>query len=144
MQFLGTPTTCVSCHQVNYNVAPNHVASRYPTTCDGCHTTVTWNAANLGAANHPVAPIALTGVHSANLINCTQCHTTTPYSSVQTACVACHQAAYNGAKDPDHVAAKFSTDVYGLSRTRGRLARREVRPPDRSRGPHRGAQLRTW
>jgi Zn finger protein HypA/HybF involved in hydrogenase expression len=117
MQFLGTPTTCVSCHQTNYNVAPNHVASRYPTTCDGCHTTVTWNAANLGAANHPVAPIALTGVHSANLINCTQCHTTTPYSSVQTACVACHQTAYNGAKDPDHVAANFPTtctDCHGL------------------------------
>ena len=117
MQFLGTPTTCVSCHQTNYNVAPNHVASRYPTTCDGCHSTVAWNAANLGAGNHPVAPIALTGVHSANLINCTQCHTTTPYSSVQTACVACHQTAYNGAKDPDHVVANFPTtctDCHGL------------------------------
>ena len=117
MQFLGTPTTCVSCHQMNYNVAPSHVASRYPTTCDGCHSTVAWNAANLGAGNHPVTPIALTGVHSANLINCTQCHTTLPYSTVQTACVACHQPAYNGAKDPDHVAAKFPTtctDCHGF------------------------------
>ena len=53
MQFLGTPTTCVSCHQANYNVAPSHVASRFPTTCEGCHTTVTWNAANLGRPTTP-------------------------------------------------------------------------------------------
>ena len=76
MQFLGTPTTCVSCHQANYNSAPNHVASNFPTTCENCHSTVTWTGTNMGSANHPTAPIALTGVHSANLITCTQCHTT--------------------------------------------------------------------
>jgi hypothetical protein len=109
MQFVGTPTACAACHQNQYNTAPGHVASRFPTTCEGCHTTVTWTGANLGSANHPTAPIALTGVHSGNLIACTQCHTTLPYSTVQSTCVACHQAAFNGAKDPDHVAGGFST-----------------------------------
>jgi hypothetical protein len=117
MQFIGTPTACASCHQQNYNTAPNHVASNFPTTCESCHSTTSWNAANLGAANHPVTPIALTGVHSGNLIACTTCHTTMPYSTVQSTCVACHQAAYNGAKDPDHVAGNFSTtctECHGL------------------------------
>ncbi len=117
MQFVGTPTNCVVCHQASYNTAPGHVASNFPTTCETCHSTVTWNATNMGSANHPTAPIALTGVHSANLVTCAQCHTTMPYSSVQTACVACHQTDYNGAKDPDHVSARFPTtctDCHGL------------------------------
>ena len=109
MQFVGTPTTCATCHQAEYNTAPSHVAARYPTTCEGCHSTVVWNSASLGAASHPTTPIALTGVHGANLINCTQCHTTQPYSTVQQTCDGCHHADYLGAKDPDHVAGNFPT-----------------------------------
>ncbi|MCX6173148.1 MAG: cytochrome c3 family protein, partial [Ignavibacteriales bacterium] len=40
----GTPTTCISCHQTNFNSALNHVAQGYPTDCAKCHTTVAWNA----------------------------------------------------------------------------------------------------
>jgi hypothetical protein len=109
LQFVGTPTTCATCHQGIYNTAPNHVASNYPTTCEGCHSTVTWNAAMLGSGNHPTSPIALTGVHSGNLISCVQCHTTQPYSTVKQTCDGCHHAEYVAAKDPDHVSGNFST-----------------------------------
>jgi hypothetical protein len=115
MQFVGTPTTCVSCHLANYNTAPNHVASNFPTTCEQCHSTVTWTATGMSA--HPTTPVALTGVHNGNLITCAQCHTTSPYSAVQRTCDGCHHADYVGAKDPDHAAANFPvtcTECHGL------------------------------
>ncbi len=110
MQFVGTPTACFSCHQPIYNAAANHVASNFPTTCEGCHSTVAWNAANLGAGNHPTSPIALSGVHSGNLVTCTQCHTSLPYSTVDRTCDGCHHAEYVSTTDPNHSAAGYSTD----------------------------------
>jgi hypothetical protein len=108
LQYVGTPTTCVSCHQAGYNAAPNHVTSRFPTTCEGCHNTATWVAAGMGG-NHPASPIALTGVHSANLVQCTQCHTTMPYSTVKQTCDGCHHADYVATTNPNHAAAGYST-----------------------------------
>ena len=29
LQYVGTPATCISCHQAGFNTAPNHVASRF-------------------------------------------------------------------------------------------------------------------
>lgn len=115
MQFVGTPTACVACHQADYAVAPNHAASGFPTTCEQCHTAVTWQATGMGA--HPTTPIALTGVHSGNLITCAECHTTQPYAAVNRTCDGCHHTAYVSARDPDHVAANFSlncTTCHGL------------------------------
>jgi len=115
MQFVGTPTACVACHRAEYATAPNHVASGFPTTCEQCHTAVTWQATGTGA--HPTTPIALTGVHSGNLITCGECHTSQPYAAVSRSCDGCHLTAYNAAKDPDHVAAAFPlncTACHGL------------------------------
>jgi hypothetical protein len=110
LQFVGTPTTCTSCHQANYNIAANHVVARFPTTCEGCHSTVTWNAATLGAANHPASPIALTGAHSGNLVSCVQCHTTLPYSTVKQTCDGCHHPEYVATSNPNHTAAGYPID----------------------------------
>ena len=108
LQYVGTPTTCISCHQADYNTAPNHLTSRFPTTCEGCHNTATWTAAGMGG-NHPVSPIALTGVHSANLIACTQCHTSMPYATVKQTCDGCHHAEYVATTNPNHAAAGYGT-----------------------------------
>jgi len=108
MRFVGTSADCLSCHRTLYNGAPNHLVSQFPVACEQCHSTASWNTAS--AASHPSSPLALTGVHSANLITCTQCHTSTPYSTVPQTCDACHRAAYTSARDPDHVAASFPTD----------------------------------
>ena len=109
MQFIGTPTSCLSCHQAGYNAAPNHVASRFPTTCEGCHSTATWVAAGMGG-NHPTSPVALTGAHSANLVSCVQCHTTMPYSTVKQTCDGCHHADYVATTNPSHTATGYGTD----------------------------------
>ena len=109
LQYVGTPTTCVSCHQAGFNTAPNHVASRFPTTCEGCHNTATWVAAGMGG-NHPTSPIALTGAHSASLVACTQCHTTLPYATVKQTCDGCHHADYVATTNPSHSATGYGTD----------------------------------
>jgi hypothetical protein len=110
-------TTCDGCHHADYvaTANPNHTAAGYSTDCASCHQVVTnWAGA---AINHPTTPIALTGVHSSNLVACSQCHTTMPYTTVKQTCDGCHHADYAAAKDPDHVAAGFSvscTDCHGL------------------------------
>ncbi|HPF15017.1 MAG TPA: hypothetical protein PLJ12_12165, partial [Planctomycetota bacterium] len=46
--FQGTPTTCVGCHQNDYNNAndPDHAGFGFPTTCQDCHNTSDWDEAN--------------------------------------------------------------------------------------------------
>jgi hypothetical protein len=103
-------TTCDGCHHTDYVGAkdPDHVAGNFSTTCTTCHGLVSgW----LGATfNHPTSPIALTGAHSSNLVNCSQCHTTMPYSTVKQTCDGCHHADYVATTNPNHIAAGYSTD----------------------------------
>jgi NMD protein affecting ribosome stability and mRNA decay len=42
-------------------------------------------------------------------VACINCHTT-GYAGTSTLCVSCHQLDYNTSKNPDHLAAQFSTD----------------------------------
>ncbi len=108
LQFVGTQRECVSCHKSDFNTAPNHVAGNFPTACAGCHSQVAWNrVAGLGGI-HPSTPIALTGVHGNK--QCTDCHLTgQAYAAVKQTCDGCHHSDFVAAKDPDHVAAAFST-----------------------------------
>jgi hypothetical protein len=45
--YSGQPTTCVACHQTDYNNTnnPAHSAAGFPTTCASCHSTSTWSGA---------------------------------------------------------------------------------------------------
>jgi len=105
--FKGKPTTCVSCHQTDYNNAttPNHAQAQFPTDCTACHTTTTWTGANF---NHNATAFPLTGAHVQ--ATCAQCHGDGVYKGKPTTCVSCHQPDYNNAKDPNHAQAQFSTD----------------------------------
>lgn len=114
MQFVGTSTQCVSCHQSNYNSTvasasvPDHVANHFPTTCEGCHDQVNWNrVTGLSGGNHPTVPIALTGVHAGRA--CSDCHTSTQYAAVSQTCDGCHHADYVNTISPKHVDAGFAT-----------------------------------
>jgi nitrate/TMAO reductase-like tetraheme cytochrome c subunit len=104
------PTTCVPCHQTDYNNTatlagiPNHVASNYPTTCLNCHTMTNW----LGALfNHSATRFgALTGAHAT--IACNLCHLSATPPPLD--CYSCHTAAWQstaklGGQVPDHTAA---------------------------------------
>ncbi|MBZ5549677.1 MAG: hypothetical protein LAO22_17260 [Acidobacteriia bacterium] len=105
-----TSTTCVSCHQTDYNNAltpVNHPQAKFPLTCDGCHDTIAWTD---GKFDHASTGWALTGSHQVPPRVCTDCHVNGNYNITSTTCVSCHQTDYNNAKTPvDHIAAKFPT-----------------------------------
>jgi len=105
--YKGKPTTCVSCHQTDYNGAtnPNHTQAQFPTDCTVCHTTVTWTGATF---NHSNTAFPLTGAHLT--ATCAQCHGDGVYKGKPTTCVSCHQTDYNGATNPNHTQAQFPTD----------------------------------
>jgi hypothetical protein len=99
-------TTCVTCHQQDYNKAanPNHIQAGFPLTCETCHDTVNWND---GKFDHAQTGWALIGSHTVPPRQCGDCHVNNNYKLNNTACVACHLTDYNNAKDPNHVQAGF-------------------------------------
>jgi len=74
------PDTCISCHQDDYNGAPNHVAGGYAQDCTQCHSRTSWEGATF---NHTQFP--LTGKHA---VACNQCHTGGNTSTFT--CLTCH------------------------------------------------------
>ena len=87
---------CISCHQVQYNNAPGHVASKFPTDCRLCHNNNNW----LGATfNHSLTNFPLTGAHLS--VECVSCHTA-GYTGTSMECKSCHQTNYNSATNPNH------------------------------------------
>ncbi len=113
-----TVTTCVSCHQTDYNNAlspVNHITANFPTTCQNCHDTVAWTD---GKFDHSSTGFTLTGSHTVPPRTCTDCHTNNNYNITVTTCVSCHQTDYNNAITPvNHVAAKFPTTCDGCHDT---------------------------
>ncbi len=103
--YQGKPTTCVSCHQADYNTtnAPAHAAAGYPTTCENCHATASWTA----SFDHSTTQFPLTGAHAT--VACTSCHGDGVYKGKPTACISCHQTNYNTALLPPHSSLGFTT-----------------------------------
>jgi hypothetical protein len=105
-----TNTTCVSCHQTDYNNAKtpvDHISAGFPTTCDTCHDTVLWTD---GKFDHSTTGFALAGAHADPPRTCTDCHVNNNYKLNSTLCITCHQTDYNNAKSPvDHISAGFPT-----------------------------------
>ncbi len=104
------PTSCIGCHQTDYNgtTNPPHASnpSAFPTTCTQCHTTTSWTTSNF---NHNTTTFPLTGAHTT--VACALCHTNNNYSgSLPTACYGCHQADFTGTTNPNHVTSGFPTD----------------------------------
>ncbi|MEI7828367.1 MAG: hypothetical protein WCI31_01285 [Prolixibacteraceae bacterium] len=91
--------TCISCHQVQYDKAPNHKTVNYPLDCTQCHTQINWvdNTFNHSATNYP-----LTGAHQK--VKCGDCHLTT-LKGTPTVCGSCHLATYNNSQVPAHASA---------------------------------------
>ncbi|MFA9389572.1 MAG: hypothetical protein ACERKD_07180 [Prolixibacteraceae bacterium] len=95
---------CLSCHQTQYNGAPNHVSQGYPTSCTMCHSTNNWLQTNF---DHSQTNFPLTGAHAS--VDCSSCHSK-GFTGTSTACISCHQADYNGTTNPNHAAANFPSD----------------------------------
>lgn len=107
--FEGTPSTCVSCHQQDYNASlnPNHQSINLPTDCALCHSTVPGWA----PAGFPIHDqyYDLQGAHATIANDCAACHNGN-YNNTPNTCFGCHQPDYNGTTDPDHEVAMLPTD----------------------------------
>ncbi len=100
-----TNTTCISCHQTDYNNATSPVPhAGFPTTCQNCHDTVLWTDATF---DHSTTGFALTGLHTVPPRQCTDCHINNNYNLTSGACVNCHLKDYQGTTNPNHVTANF-------------------------------------
>ncbi len=106
--YTTVPTTCVGCHQADYNATtnPNHAAAGFPTACDQCHqpSAPNWNT----SFNHSTF-FPLVGVHATLACTNALCHANNNFTTVPTTCVGCHLADYNSTTNPNHAAAGFPT-----------------------------------
>lgn len=107
LRFVNQASDCVDCHRTSYvaTTTPNHPAAGFSTNCTQCHATTVWTTARF---SHAGTGFPLTGAHTA--VPCAGCHGDAVYVGKSTACVSCHQAAYDGATGPNHVQAAFPTD----------------------------------
>jgi len=102
-----TKTTCISCHQTDYNQAQSPVPhAGFPTTCEQCHDTVQWTD---GKFDHSQTGFTLTGMHTVPPRACADCHKNNNYNLTSTACYSCHQTDYQNTNNPNHVAQGFAT-----------------------------------
>lgn len=106
-QYVGTPTTCIGCHRLDYTSTtnPNHAAAGFSTNCVDCHslTAVAWDA----SFDHSLVSFPLTGAHLA--VACSACHQSGNFKSTSAECYACHQTQYTSTTSPNHVQGGFST-----------------------------------
>ena len=99
----NTSSDCISCHQVQYDTAPDHKQGDFPKECLTCHTTENWTSATF---NHNNTGFPLFGKHIG--VNCSSCHTN-GYIGTSTECSSCHQDNYNSTASPIHGEAGIST-----------------------------------
>ncbi|MGE3165241.1 MAG: hypothetical protein AB7O52_10075 [Planctomycetota bacterium] len=95
--FRGLSSQCITCHQGDFNTAPDHVNLGFSTQCELCHSTQTWSGAVI---DHSVFP--LSGGHGG--LQCTQCHTG-GFLGIDPACSSCHAGDF--AMAPDHMSLNF-------------------------------------
>ncbi|MDB4286198.1 hypothetical protein N9933_02745, partial [bacterium] len=107
LQFTRIGNDCINCHQQDYlaTTSPNHAASGYSTECLDCHDVAGfgWNANGI---LHDFFPLE----KGHEITDCNQCHTNGTFSNTPTECIACHQADFNNAANPNHSALNFNTD----------------------------------
>ena len=101
----NTPTTCVGCHQNDFNLSanPSHSKIGISTDCKTCHTTNPgWSPATFATHN---TYYVLAGAHVS--VACVTCHNGN-YNTTPNTCAGCHQTKYNQTTSPNHTAAQFS------------------------------------
>jgi hypothetical protein len=106
LDFTKADPACVSCHQDVHR-------GELGIDCARCHVPRTFVDRTRMQENHFATRFPLRGTHRA--LDCEDCHPLRAEGALQwvntpTECVACHRAAYQSAKSPDHVAASFPTE----------------------------------
>src|SRR5512135_3172623 len=77
-----------------------------------CYNTTAWQSATF---DHNATQFPLTGAHRA--VTCQGCHADGVYRGKSTACVSCHQQAFDASVNPNHRAAAFPTTCTGCHNT---------------------------
>lgn len=99
--YKGKPTTCVSCHQADYNATtdPSHSVVSFPLACESCHNTTAWTGARF---DHDTSWFPIySGRHAGLWSSCTTCHTNaTNYT--QFTCFSCHPHDSKTQTDSNH------------------------------------------
>ena len=103
LKFNGTKDQCTDCHKDIH-------ASTVGFDCARCHTPQNWIVRDINNL-HQVSRFPLTGVHLRT--DCNQCHT--DYANLNfnipgINCYDCHSGEYSATKNPNHLAAGFSTE----------------------------------
>jgi hypothetical protein len=78
--FTKIPSDCFSCHQDDYQRAPDHATLGFPTDCTGCHTVSAWEPASF------THRFPLRGPHDESCGTCHNAGTTTTFT-----CLVCHE-----------------------------------------------------
>lgn len=99
--FTGLSPDCYSCHEADYQTAPDHVAQNYSHDCQQCHGKSAWLPAVI---DHSFFP--LKGGHSG--LSCSQCHAGGTFTGLSPDCYSCHDSDYQSA--PDHATFGFPHD----------------------------------
>lgn len=107
----GLNQFCTSCHQNDYNTAPNHLSQGYPTNCELCHNTIAWNQATF---NHDNTNFKLTGAHLS--VDCSNCHSN-GFANTPTECSSCHLSNFNSTINPNHVSLNLSNQCQSCHTT---------------------------
>ena len=104
--FAGTVKECKPCHLAAMNAAtnPDHKVGNFPQVCTNCHTTSIWKPSSF---NHGSTAFALSGVHQTT--ECNKCHSQ-QFLGTRIDCYGCHQAKFEAAVTPNHVAGSYPKD----------------------------------
>jgi len=107
LEFKQANAECSSCHSDEYFSAkdPDHKAGGFPMDCQLCHDSDSWNNSSY---NHNSTGFSLTGGHAD--LACAACHKNGVYTGLSSDCYFCHSEEYEKTADPNHQAARFSTD----------------------------------
>ena len=86
--FTSVASTCVSCHQANYNTAtPTHATSGFDAAlCASCHSTRGWRPSTW---DHRKTWAYYSGKHVGRA--CADCHSGGVYAGRDAQCVSCHR-----------------------------------------------------
>jgi Zn finger protein HypA/HybF involved in hydrogenase expression len=106
LSFSRLGSECIDCHREDYLSAkePDHLASGFGMDCVQCHEPISQDWA--GDNFHYFFPL----VQGHSNLDCAQCHQSTNYADISSACASCHLEDFNSTSNPDHRVSGFTTD----------------------------------